>query len=232
MENTGTVWTLIETVLAQLHTLRLPHALLWGPPATGKTHAATHVAVGERVYSITLTQETAAYELRGYERPVSGSFVWVDGPVVAAMRAGARLVVNEIQRASADTMSFLLSVLDDRELKSVTLPTGEVVVAAPGFSVVATSNDNPDTLDEALASRFPVQIEVADLHPEAVNSLPADLRNAAQGMSRPNDGRRITIRAWQAFAQLRSTMAVEDAAKAVFGTQAADVVASLAIAAE
>lgn len=229
---TTDAWTLTEAILAVIGALRLPHVLLWGPPATGKTHAAVHASrpAEQKVYSVTLTQEMPAYELRGFERPVGKGFKWSDGPVVAALRSGGRLVLNEIHRASADVMSFLLSVLDDRDLKSVTLPTGEVVTAAPGFCVVATSNNDPADLDEALASRFPVVIQIDTIHPAALATLPADLRQAAVGMAQASSDRRITIRAWQAYATLRGTISSAQAAAAVFGVQAEDVLASLAIA--
>src|ERR1043166_2198254 len=90
-----TRWDIVAAVLN--HSNR---TLLHGPPGTGKTHAACRLALnnGQRVFSLTLTEETPAAELRGHYILRAGTYQWQDGPAVAAWRGGGRLVVNEIQR--------------------------------------------------------------------------------------------------------------------------------------
>ncbi len=220
-------WTLVASVVEHSRTL-----LLFGPPGTGKSFAA-HGDGGKSVYSVTLTPDTPAAELRGHYVPVAGEFVWRDGPCVRAWREGARLVINEIDHAGGDALSFLLNCLDSPDTAMLTLPNGETIRPAPGFQAVATMNGNPeDDLPEALRDRFPVRVNIDAPHPAGVDSLPADLRDAARGTVCATDPeRRITLRAWLAFANLRGKCGQEAAAHAVFRHRADDVIQSLAIAA-
>ena len=96
-----TCWDIVAAVLSHS-----PRTLLHGPPGTGKTHAACRFSLenGQRVYSLTLTEETPAAELRGHYILQSGAYHWQDGPAVAAWRSGGRLVLNEIQRAGRTSM--------------------------------------------------------------------------------------------------------------------------------
>jgi hypothetical protein len=235
-------WALVEHVIDHTRTL-----LLYGPPGTGKTYAAhggsamspaveaAETAETSRpVYSVTLTADTPAAELRGHYVPMGGEFIWRDGPVIRAWREGARLIVNEIDHAGSDALSFLLVALDNPETARLTLPNGETVRPAREFSCVATMNGDPAAdLPEALRDRFPVRVEIDTPHPKGVDSLPEDLRDAARGtVTAQEPERRITLRAWLAFAALRVRADEECAALAVFGRErAADVLQSLRLAA-
>lgn len=225
---TMSAWSIVGQVIAHSRT-----TLLYGPPGTGKSHAAHEAELGNRkLYSITITQDTPAAELRGHYVPNGDRFVWQDGPAVTAWREGARLVVNEIDHAGGDCLSFLLALLDNPETAMMTLPTGETVRPAQGFQCVATMNGQPDeALPPALRDRFPVCIHVEEAHPDAIASLPEDLRDAARGTVAASGDRRITLRAWLAFAGLRDKVGMETAALAVFGKdRARDVMSSLRIA--
>jgi MoxR-like ATPase len=217
-----------EVVNAVVNSARL--LLLYGPPGTGKTHAALQGR--EDVYSVTVTPETPAAELRGHYVPRGGEFVWQDGPAIRAWREGARLVVNEINHAGGDLVALLLGLLDNRESARLTLPSGETVRPAPGFSCVATMNGRPADLLEALRDRFAVNVEIHEPHPAAFDGLPPELRNAARGtVTDADEDARITLRAWLAYADLvKHGVDREHAASAVFGRRAGDVLASLAIA--
>jgi MoxR-like ATPase len=205
------------------------NTLLYGPPGTGKSYAAQSGA-GD-VFNVTITPETPAAELRGHYHPRGGEFVWVDGPVVSAMRRGARLVLNEVDHAGGDTLSFLLAALDNRESCRITLPSGETVRPAAGFHVVATMNGAPSDLLPALRDRFAAAIEIAGVHPAAIERLSPDLRNAAKGTVAADDASRITLRSWLCFDTLRPLVGPETAAQAVFGTDWRAVLDSLTVAA-
>lgn len=231
-------WSEVEKVIASG---AAPRVLLFGPPGTGKSYVGSTLTPphkGEKeksVFTVTVTPEMSASEIRGHFVPKGGNFQWIDGPGVAAWREGTRLVLNEIDQASSDVMTMLHVILDDPDFARLTLPneTLEEVRPQTGFTVVATTNaENPATvLPEALFDRFPVQIRVKDVNPKALAALPKDLRAAAKELAAHADPtRRIGLRAWQAFAQLREAVGEELAAKAVFKTKAMDVLNGLKLA--
>jgi hypothetical protein len=217
-------WSIIDAVIATSR-----RVLLYGLPGTGKTYAAArrNVKEGQRVYQVTMTPETPAAEIRGHYLPKGDEMVWADGPGIRAWREGARLVINEMDRASDDIMSLMYAILDDPEFAELTLPTGEVVRPAEGFHVVATMNGQPYELPLALQDRFPVTIEVINVNPEAIEALPEDLRVPARESALvANEDRRLSIRMWMEFASLRPKLnskyrskdkGTKVAAKAIFG---------------
>lgn len=200
--------------------------LLYGAPGTGKTWAATSYGVTDpsRVHPILLTEDTPAAELRGHWITTERGMQWADGPALRAWRDGGRLIVNEIDKASPDALSFLYTVLDTRESAVLELATtGEIVKPHPNFSCWATMNGTPDDLTPALRDRFPVQIEIPDPNPEAIARLPHDLRPLAEA---PAD-RRVGLRVLYEFAHLRSRIGEEIAAQACFGPRCYDIVDTL-----
>lgn len=223
------VWALVDTVVQHSRSL-----LLYGPPGTGKSYAGTHAALdGRPLYTVTLTPDTPAAELRGHYVPVGGEFKWQDGPVIKAWRDGGRLLVNEIDHAGGDALSFLLVALDSSGTAALTLPTGETVRPSPRFQAVATMNGEPEQdLPPALRDRFPAALRIDEPHPAAIESLPSDLQDAARGtVCAESADRRITLRAWLAFAAMRPLVGDEVSAAVHFGTdRAADILQSLRIA--
>lgn len=218
----------------------VPRILLMGPPGIGKTYAAIkRRSAGQPVFVTTLTDETPAAELRGHFVPGANGFLWMDGPAVAAWRTGGRLVLNEVDQASGDAHTFLHCILDDPELAMLTLPvyedgTREHIVVRPeeGFTAVATTNASADSLPEALADRFTVKILLTTPHPQALARLPEDLRAIASTMVNLDEKRRVGLRAWMGFADLRESLreTYTDAADceriaacAVFGARAQDI---------
>lgn len=66
--------------------------------------------------------------------------VFVDGPVIKAMKEGHILYIDEINMAKPETLPVLNGVLDYR--RQITNPyTGEVIKAVPGFNVIAAINE-------------------------------------------------------------------------------------------
>jgi MoxR-like ATPase len=226
------VWSIVESAIEVADRI-----LLYGPPGTGKSYAAHGAKLGKReLFTITLTQDTPAAELRGHLWPVGGEkgteFRWKDGPAISAWRNGGRLVINEIDHAGGDCLSFLLNILDSEGTATITLPTGETLKPHPNFQCVATMNGDPDAdLPAALRDRFPAAIEIVEPHPNGIAALPPDLQDAARGtVCASTPERRITLRAWLAFARYRELIGVESAAFTVFGARATDILNSLKIA--
>ena len=105
VRSTAFSWELVERVLGCVALTRI---YVWGPPGVGKTFAAYHQGRLERgLYACTLVPELSSAELRGTYLPKGDTIEWHDGPVIRAMREGARLVLNEISHAGEDVLAFL-----------------------------------------------------------------------------------------------------------------------------
>ena len=139
------------------------HLLLEGPVGVGKTTVA--LAVCDHL-------ERATIRIDGDERYTENKLTgWFDppivlksgygeqsffaGPLVRAMREGAILFINELNRMPESVQNVLLPALDEGLL---ILPRIGEVRAAPGFQVVATQNPveyiATGHLSEALKDRF------------------------------------------------------------------------------
>lgn len=220
-------WTLLDLVGG-----KSKRTLLYGPPGTGKTTFACAMGDPDGFYSISLSDGSTEAELRGHYIPTDGKFVWHDGPAMRAWREGKRLVINEIDHAPAEVLSFLHAVLDDESVAKMTLPTGETVRPAKGFHAVATMNGNPDELPPPLRDRFPVCLEVSIPHPGAIASLPPNMREAVKETALHDDPeRRASVRQWAAFVALTNDGVPETAAaQAIFGKRGPDILSALKIA--
>jgi MoxR-like ATPase len=195
--------------------------LLWGPPGTGKSWAARLIGSARQSFSITLTPDTPAAELRGhYIVGASGTFEWHDGPATAAWRAGCRLSVDEIGEATGDALTHLYTVADDPDVAQLTLPNRETVRPKKGFQMVATTNQEPTVLPPALADRFLI-FEITEPHPNAVLSLPEAWQEVAWNTTRIEDPRRkLSIRRFhQAVRLYKYTGDLERSLKLTFGTK-------------
>ena len=207
--------------------------LLYGPPGTGKTTAAVRTGAPGKVFSLTLTDETPAAELRGHFVPQGGNFVWMDGPALRAFRDGARLVLNEVDHASGDALDFLQGLLDDPGIASLDLPSGETVFPGEGFSCIATMNGQPEDLPVALQDRFAIRVEVTEPHPDALASFPKPVQDAIVGTVAVDDSdRRTSLRAWRSYVDLSAVVGDDAAAKAIFGTRHTEVLNALRMAGE
>ena len=205
--------------------------LLYGPPGTGKTYAAATNKVGlnmdgdPNVYQITMTEDTASANLEGFYKPSSdGGFEWHDGIAIQAWRTGGRLVINEIDHASPDAMTFLHAILDDKDIAQLTLNNDnkETVRPEPGFTVIASTNSLPESLPMALKDRFPVKINVDKIHPIALERFPKSWRNTISDTSLSMDSeQRLSIRAWREFFDLISKgLDKREAGYLIFGERA------------
>lgn len=222
-------WKMISSVLG-----RSRRVLLYGPPGTGKTYSAVKQSTpldmqGEpNVYQITMTEDTASANLEGFYKPSSdGTFQWHDGIAIQAWRNGGRLVINEIDHASPDAMTFLHAILDDQDIAMLTLNNDEkeTVRPAEGFQVVATTNSPPESLPLALKDRFPVKIYVDSIHPKAMEQFPDEWHDVITDTTMVDDPeQRISVRAWSEFFALQDKgFTPESAGRLVFGENSAEL---------
>ena len=213
--NDNTDWDLIEEIL-KLEEMRT--LLLHGRYGAGKTYAGLFIGRSAE-YAVTLTPETCAAELRGTWIPRGSEFEWHDGPFTAAMREGARIVINEISHASDDVIALLYPFLESADTSRLTLPTRETVVPAAGLQIVATDNRDPDELPPALLDRFEFVQHVDRPHPAALARLSEPLRRAAERCFGLEEERAISLRSWLLLDRLKDKFGIEKAARAIFGNQ-------------
>jgi len=230
-------WKMVSSVLGKSR-----RVLLHGPPGTGKTYSAVKVSTpmdmdgNPNVYQITMTEDTASANLEGFYKPsADGGFEWHDGIAIQAWRNGGRLVINEIDHASPDAMTFLHAILDDQDIAMLTLnnDTKETVRPAEGFQVVATTNSPPESLPLALKDRFPVKIHVDSVHPKAMAQFPDEWQDVIRDTTLIDDPEeRISVRAWTEFFALQEKgFTVQTAGKLVFGDKAEELVDAITLSA-
>jgi len=116
---------------------------IWGLHGTGKTSLVEQVAAytNTEVFHLNGTLTTESADLVGSYRLVGGeggtSMVFVEGPLVKAMRQGGILLVNEVDIIDPGELAVLHDVLEG---KPVDLPSGERVRPEVTFRIVCTAN--------------------------------------------------------------------------------------------
>ena len=146
--------------------------LLKGPTGSGKPKLAETLsaAVNTPMHQVNCSVDLDAESLLGFKTIKTNEqgqqeIVFIDGPVIKAMREGHILYIDEINMAKPETLPILNGVLDYR--RQLTNPfTGEVIKAAPGFNVIAAINEGyvgTLPMNEALKNRFVViQVDYID----------------------------------------------------------------------
>jgi len=216
-------WQLFENAAKTVQRL-----YLWGPPGIGKSYAGQKELEknNRSVWQVTLNDDLVVQELLGHFVPNGTHFEWNDGPISMALRQGGGLVINEVARASGAVKDMLLSVLDDPEVSSIGLPTGERLKPKDGFAVVATANRSPEELDEALLDRFDVILQITKPHPEIISLLNTKMRGLGAMIedSYSDPPRAISPRrAFSFLSLLEKGFLLDDAAYLSFGERHRDV---------
>ena len=146
--------------------------LLKGPTGSGKTKLAETLSetIDRPMHQVNCSIDLDAESLLGFKTIQTNEngtqeIVFIDGPVIKAMKEGHILYIDEINMAKPETLPILNGVLDYR--RKLTNPfTGEIINAAPGFNVIAAINEGyigTLPMNEALKNRFVViQVDYID----------------------------------------------------------------------
>ena len=115
---------------------------------------------------VNISIETDDTDLLGSFALINGNTIYRDGPVLQAMKKGAILLIDEVDRGSNKLMC-LQGILEGKPYYNK--KTGEVVTPAEGFSIIATANTKgrgseegrylSQILDDAFLERFPITVE-------------------------------------------------------------------------
>lgn len=164
---------------------RLP-LLLKGPTGCGKTRFVAHMAarLGRPLYTVACHDDLSAADLIGRYLLKGGETVWVDGPLTRAVREGAICYLDEVVEARKDVAVVLHPLTDDRRILPIDR-TGEELVAAPGFMLVASYNPGYQnilkTLKPSTRQRF---LSVEFNFPAPEHEIPVVMQESGLGEDR------------------------------------------------
>jgi MoxR-like ATPase len=139
-----------------------------GLSGNGKTLMVEQVcAVLQReCIRVNISIETDESDLLGGPTLVNGNVVNRDGPVITAMKRGAILLIDEVDRGSNKLMC-LQGILEGKPYYNK--KNGEMVHPVKGFNIIATANTKgrgseegrylSQILDDAFLERFPITVE-------------------------------------------------------------------------
>jgi len=139
-----------------------------GMSGNGKTMMVEQAcAKHKRQYiRVQITPETDEDDLIGGFRLINGDTVFAEGPVIKAMRKGAVLLIDEIDRGTNKIMC-LQGIMEGKPI--LIKKTGETVVPAEGFQIIASANSKgrgsedgryaSSIIDDAFLERFVVTME-------------------------------------------------------------------------
>lgn len=122
------------------YSARLP-AMLKGPTGCGKTRFVEYMAhrLGRPLITVACHEDLSSTDLVGRFLLEGEETVWHDGPLTAAVRAGAICYLDEVVEARKDTVVIIHPLTDDRRRLPIE-KRGTVIEAPPEFMLVVSYN--------------------------------------------------------------------------------------------
>lgn len=119
---------------------RIP-VLLKGPTGCGKSRFMHYMAwkLKRPLITVSCHDDLTASDLVGRYLIRGGETVWIDGPLTAAVKAGAICYLDEIVEARKDTIVVIHPLADDRRILPIE-KKGELLKAAPEFLIAISYN--------------------------------------------------------------------------------------------
>lgn len=139
-----------------------------GLSGNGKTLMVEQVCaeLSRECIRVNISVETDETDLLGGPTLVNGNVVNRDGPVITAMKRGAVLLIDEVDRGSNKLMC-LQGIMEGKP--HYNKKSGEMVYPKTGFTIIATANTKgrgsdegkylSQILDDAFLERFPITVE-------------------------------------------------------------------------
>ena len=122
------------------YSAKLP-VMLKGPTGCGKTRFVEYMAyrMNRPLITVACHEDLSATDLVGRFLLEGEETVWHDGPLTAAVRAGAICYLDEVVEARKDTVVIIHPLTDDRRRLPIE-KRGTVIEAPPEFMLVVSYN--------------------------------------------------------------------------------------------
>lgn len=165
---------------------------LKGPTGTGKTRLVEHMAheLGVPLYTVSCHEDLSANDLIGRYIIKGDETVWIDGPLLKAVKDGGIVYLDEIVEARKDVTVVIHSLTDHRRYLPVD-KLGETFQAPDDFMLVISYNPNYQNvlkeLKPSTRQRF-VTIELGWPQP----SLEKEIVSHESGISKETAGKLVS----------------------------------------
>jgi nitric oxide reductase NorQ protein len=129
-----------EDVFVNAYNNKLP-VLLKGPTGTGKSRFVEYMAskLDKKLITVSCHEETSSTDLIGRFIIKGSETIWVDGPLITALKEGSILYLDEIAEARPDVIVAIHPLTDHRRALYID-KLGTTVKAHEDFMLVASFN--------------------------------------------------------------------------------------------